>query len=76
MVFLIEYDRATGHTLQFITYDDADRGKAEDRRLQIELDLNRQGLLMQREVVLLGAIDEEAVRKTHERYFKHLPQPA
>ena len=76
MILLIEYDRATARTLQFLTYEDAERGKAEDRRLQMELDLNRRGLLMQHEVVLLRAESEEALRRTHERYFKHLPQPA
>jgi len=76
MIFLIEYDRATARTLQFLTYQDSDRNKAEDRRLQIELDLNRRGLLMQHEVVLLRAHNEQALRRTHSRYFKHLPQPA
>ena len=76
MIFLIEYDRPTGRTLRFTTYEDAERRKAEDERLQLELVLNRQGLLMEREVVVLRARDEEALRKTHDRYFKELPQPA
>ena len=76
MLFLIDYDRKTGRTLQFLTYQDADRVQAEDRRLEIELDLNRRGLLMEREVVLLGAASEQAVRKTHERYFMSMPLPA
>ena len=76
MIFLIEYDRATGCTLRFRSYEDSERGVAEDERLQMELKLNRDGLLMQREVVLLRAQDEPALRRTHERYFKHLPQSA
>ena len=76
MIFLIEYDRSTGCTLRFSTYDDAERRKAEDERLQMELELNRRGLLMQHEVVILTAHNEHALRKTHDRYFKHLPQPA
>jgi hypothetical protein len=42
----------------------------------MELDLNRQSLLLQREVVLLEARDEQALRRTYERYFRHLPESA
>ena len=76
MIFLIDYDRPTGRTLRFKTYDDSERQTAQHDRLQIELDLNRQGLLLEREVVLLEARDERALRRTHERYFRNLPQSA
>ena len=69
MIFLIEYDRPTSRTLLFRTFKDTDRHQAQEDRLAIELDRNRKGLLLQREVVLLEARDEKALRRTHERYF-------
>lgn len=74
MIFLIEYDRPTRRTLLFKTFDDTERRKAQNDRLQIELDLNRRGLLLEREVVLLEARDEQRLRRTHERYFENLPE--
>ena len=76
MIFLIDYDRPTGRTLRFKTYDDSERHMAQHDRFQNELDLNRQGLLLEREVVLLEARDERALRRTHERYFRNLPESA
>jgi hypothetical protein len=77
MIFLIDYDRPTGRTLLFKTFDDTDRQKAHDERLRIELDLHGRGLLLtRREVVLLDARDEKALRRTHELYFEHLPDGA
>jgi hypothetical protein len=38
----------------------------------MELDLNRRGV--EREVVLLEAENEEALRRTHRRYFEDLAQ--
>ena len=74
MIFLIEYDRPTRRTLLFKTFDDIERHKAQNERLQIELDLNLRGLLLKREVVLLEARDEQSLRRTHERYFENLPE--
>ena len=74
MIFLIEYDRPTRRTLLFKTFDDTERQNAQNHRLQIELDLNRRGLLLEREVVLLEARDEQRLRLTHERYFENLPE--
>ena len=74
MIFLIEYDRPTRRTLLFKTFDDTERHNAQNDRLQIELDLNRRGLLLEREVVLLEARDEQRLRRTHERYFENLPE--
>jgi hypothetical protein len=42
--------------------------KAEDLRLDLELDLNRRGI--DHEVVLLEAASEAALRRTHRRYFE------
>ena len=49
------------------TFDDAQARDAHDERLALELAGNREGI--DREVVLLDAADEAAVRRTHRRYF-------
>ncbi|HEY7387676.1 MAG TPA: hypothetical protein VH640_04160 [Bryobacteraceae bacterium] len=75
MIFLVDYDRPTGRTLLFKKFADTERQRAHDERLRLELDLFRQGLLLtRREVVLLDANDEAALRRTHDRYFTHLPE--
>ena len=76
MIFLIEYDRTTRQTFQFRKYDDEKRSEAEDERLRLELDLNSRGLLLQREVVVLEALNEHGLRRTHERYFSYDKQKA
>lgn len=68
MVFLIEYDRPTGRIVSTREFSDACRGEAEKARLDLELDLSRRRLV--REVVLLQAADEGALRRTHRRYFE------
>jgi hypothetical protein len=70
MLFLVEYDRTRGEITSFRRFDDADRKEAEDRRLELELDLSHQGI--EHEVVLLEAASEEALRRTHRRYFEDL----
>lgn len=72
MLFLIEYDRARGQIITFETFDDSERQYAEDSRLKMELDLNRRG--KEHEVVLLEADTEEALRRTHRRYFEDLAE--
>jgi hypothetical protein len=76
MIFMIEYDRLTRCTLLFRTFADSELATARRERLQIELDLNHRGLLMQHEVVLLQAKDERTLRQTHSRYFENLPEDA
>ena len=68
MIFLIEYDRPEGRIITFKNFDDSERTKAENARLEIELELNRQGV--DHEVVLLEAANEDALRRTHRRYFE------
>ena len=70
MRFLIEYDRQHGQLVTFKEFCDAERQKAEDERLALELELNRRGA--QHEVVLLEAVSEDALRRTHRRYFEDL----
>ena len=70
MLFLIEYDRDQGRIVTFESFNDSDRGSAEESRLELELDLNLKGI--GNEVVLLEAATEEALRRTHRRYFENL----
>ena len=72
MLFLIEYDRNRGQIVTFKTFDDSERQHAENSRLEMELDLNRLGIA--REVVILEADTEEALRRTHRRYFEDLAE--
>lgn len=72
MVFLIDYDRGQGRIVTFRAFDDSERRVAEEARLQLELELNRSGT--EREVVLLEAATEEALRRTHRRYFEDLSE--
>lgn len=74
MIFLIEYDRSVGTVTHMSPFVDADRKKAEDARLHVELVLNQRGV--QKEVVLLEAENEEALRQTHRRYFENIVQLA
>ncbi len=70
MIFLIDYDRKKGRLLQLKSYEDSDRSRAEEARLELELSLSRRG--KSHEVVILEAPDEAALRTTHRRYFEDL----
>ena len=70
MFFLIQYDRRNGQLVTFERYMKSQRGKAEEARLAMELKLQADGV--EREVVMLEAASEEALRKTHRRYFESL----
>ena len=70
MLFLIEYDRSQGKLISFQSFADAQKDLAEDLRLQLELELNRDRV--EREVVLLQAGSESELRRTHRRYFEDL----
>lgn len=72
MIFLIEYDRDRGRLVRIETFSDSDRRRAEESRLNLELALNSKGI--ENEVVLLEAASEEAVRRTHRRYFEDLAE--
>lgn len=74
MIFLIEYDRSNDEIVTFEPFPDSERRDAEDARLEIEIALNRDGI--DREVVLLEAESEEALRRTHRRYFENLSELA
>jgi len=72
MIFLIEYNRPQGRLVTFKRFQDSERLKAQNTRLDLELDLNRRGV--SHEVVLLEAASEAALRRTHRRYFETLRQ--
>ena len=74
MIFLIEYRRPTGTIVSFATFDDRERERAANARLELELRLNAQGL--DHEVVALEAASEQALRRTHRRYFEDVSKIA
>lgn len=74
MLFLVEYDRSRGSVARITPYEDSQRELAEKARLALELKLHQQGI--QREVVLLEAASEDALRLTHRRYFETLAELA
>lgn len=70
MIFLIEYDRIKGRTESISVFDDMAGEAGADARLERELELNNRGI--DRELVLLEAESEAALRKTHRRYFENV----
>ena len=72
MIFLVEYARDQGRMVSFKAFDNKDSTLAKNTRLELELDLNRRGL--EHEVVLLEAENEQALRRTHRRYFESLTE--
>ena len=72
MIYLIEYDRATGRLVRSQSFSDESRAEAEQLRLSVELELLHSDV--PREVVLLEASNEHELRKTHRRYFERLDQ--
>jgi hypothetical protein len=70
MLFLIEYDRQTGKIVKLREYSDSDRLVAEADRLDLEVDLHN--VEKEHEVVLLQAASQEALRRTHARYFEDI----
>jgi hypothetical protein len=67
MIFLVEYDRSTGRTITFKSFEDSQAREAQDSMLHLELSLHHAGI--EREVVLLDAADEAILHRTHARYF-------
>lgn len=72
MLFLIEYARDQGQIVTLQAFEDGDSRLAENARLEMELELNRRRLA--HEVVILEAENEEALRRTHRRYFENLAE--
>jgi hypothetical protein len=72
MLFLIEYDRGRGKTISLRTFYNSERPKAHDAAFELELSLH--GRKIEREVVILEATSEKAIRLTHSRYFESLDE--
>ena len=72
MLFLVEYDRSKGKLVTLQSFSEQQRELAHNLRLDLELKLNRDGL--SREVVLLEAVSESELRRTHRRYFEDLSE--
>jgi len=70
MIFLIVYNRQKGRTVTLERFKNSERIKAENKRLKIELKLNRKK--GDDEVVLLEARNENVLKHTHQRYFSTL----
>jgi hypothetical protein len=74
MLFLIEYDRLQGQIISFRSFASSEVAIAQEARLALELALNQEGV--HREVVVLEALDEHALRRSHRRYFENLQELA
>lgn len=74
MMFLMEYNQKQGTLVSMRTFEDGERRVADDARLELELDLFRKGI--DHEVVILDAESQEALMRTHERYFLSLREIA
>ncbi len=72
MIFLVDYDRATGSLIEMTLYADPLRSEAERARLSLEMKHLESGV--SREVVLLEAASEQDLRRSHRRYFEGLEQ--
>jgi hypothetical protein len=70
MIFLVEYDRPRGRLVSIREFADSERTQAEDARIELEVSLNR--AKTDHEVVLLQAQSQDALRRTHNRYFADL----
>lgn len=64
MNFLIIYNRLAGQLERLSSFDDS--GAAMRARFEAEQDLDRHP---DREVVVINALDEAALRRSHSRYF-------
>ncbi|MEZ5463145.1 hypothetical protein [Dokdonella sp.] len=74
MIFLIEYDRASGSIASLKEFEDGEGELAAKERLELEISLMNNGVV--REVVLLQAGSIKALRVTHNRYFKNVAELA
>jgi len=74
MIFLIEYDRSLGRLVMLKSFAESSRQQADEARLDLELELHRSHV--DHEVGLLEAESEEAIRRTHRRYFETIDELA
>jgi predicted Zn-dependent protease len=74
VIFLIEYNKDQGRIVTIKSFANSERETAEQERFAREIDLGNQGDRL--EIVLLEAETEEALRRTHQRYFEDLDELA
>lgn len=67
MLFLIQYHRRACKLVRFERFASTQRSEAMRAKLNLEIELRHRGV--NHEVVILEAASEEALRKTHLRYF-------
>ena len=72
MIYLLQYDRQTGSLVGNRAFNDSQRQLAEEARLALELEALRADVSL--EIVLLEAMSEQALRRTHRRYFETIEQ--
>lgn len=72
MYMLIDYDQKIGKLLSHQVFEDSERSIVERARLELELAQHAAGVM--HEVVILRAVDEAQIRRTHRRYFETLEE--
>jgi hypothetical protein len=72
MIYLIDYDWKSERLVRMEVFEDTRRSAAEAARSTLEVQLLKEK--QDREVVLLEALDEAGLRRTHARYFKSLEE--
>lgn len=72
MIFLLTYDRSKSKLEEVRTFTNDQIVDAENQRLKLELNNLKRGI--DREVVILDALNENDLRKTHRRYFESISQ--
>jgi len=72
MLFLIQYNRRAGTLVKLERFADDRRAGACKARLDLEIELRHRGL--SHEVVLLEAASEDALHRTHGRYFANVDE--
>jgi len=73
-IFLLEYEPKTGMIVSLTQYSEHERDAAMKQRLRLEKANALAG--REREVALLEAVTESALRATHSRYFKSVKELA
>jgi hypothetical protein len=68
MIFLLHYDPSRSRIVELRSFPDEERSRAEQDRLRLEI-AHRADRSPQ-EIVLLEAATEQALRRTHRRYFE------
>ncbi len=70
MIFLMHYDPTNSRIIELRKFHDGERHRAEEERLALEL--AHRSARTPHEIVLLEASTEQALRRTHRRYFETL----